>query len=168
MTEFQISPLKEELADLIVRWRYLPPYQVYDLSPADKEPLLDPAYRYHQVLDGSGNLIGYCCFGEDARVPGGVYPGEESEYLDVGVGMHPSLVGRGKGAAFVGEILEYARDRYQPAVFRVTIADFNQRSLKTFRKLGFKDSHHFKRKPDGMPFTQLERSGYEGSGKTAD
>ena len=163
MNELLISPLRPELVDLIIGWHYLPPYDVYDLSPADREPLLNPRYRYHQVLDGSGNLIGYCCYGADARVPGGEYTGSDHDFLDVGVGLHPDLVGRGLGADFVGAVLAYGQEHFHPANFRVTVADFNQRSLKTFRKLGFRESYHFRRKPDGMPFTQLERSHNEGT-----
>ena len=161
MADYQISPLKKELAALIVSWHYPEPYQVYDLSRDDLSGLLNPDYRYHQVLDQAGNLIGYCCFGVDAQVPGGDYREEEPDFLDVGVGMHPDLVGRGLGRDFVSEILAFARDTYRPDKFRVTVADFNQRSLRTFKGLGFKESGYFNRKPGGMPFTQLERRANE-------
>ncbi len=161
MTEYLLFPLQREQAEEIVGWTYDPPYKVYDLTPGDLELLLLEEYRYHQVLDLSGNLVGYCCFGEDARVPGGHYSQSEPEVLDVGVGMRPDLVGKGLGGRFVQAILDHARRAYEPQVLRVTVADFNQRSLRTFHKLGFEPTAWFKREPDGMPFTQMERRIHE-------
>lgn len=161
MAEYLISPLTEKLAEAVILWHYAPPYQVYDLSPDDLAPLLDPYFRYHQVLDRSGNLVGYCCYGEDARVPGGDYSRGEPEVLDVGVGLHPELVGKGLGPGFVQAILAHGSSILEPDTFRVTVADFNQRSLKTFRKLGFRDTNRLERDSDGMPFTQLEKSAHD-------
>jgi RimJ/RimL family protein N-acetyltransferase len=75
--------------------------------------------------------------------------------------MHPDQVGKGLGEGFVTAILDYACRMYVPHTLRVTVADFNQRSLRTFRKLGFERIFRFKREPDGMPFTQLERRIHE-------
>lgn len=161
MDDFLIFPLKREQAEVIIKWSYDPPYEVYDLTPGDLEPLLVEKFRYHQVLDRSGDLVGYCCFGEDARVPGGDYAQGEPDVLDVGVGLRPDLVGQGLGQDFVRAILDFALKSYGPEIFRVTVADFNQRSLKTFHRLGFRATYNFKREPDGMPFTQLERSSHE-------
>jgi len=158
---YHLSPLERDQAERIICWTYDPPFQVYDLSPEELEALLIPKYRYHQVLDGTGHLVGYCCFGEDARVPGGDYSRGEPAVLDVGIGLRPDLVGRGLGHGFVTAILEYASKMFQPGMFRVTVADFNLRSLKTFQKLGFRTTNHFHRDPDGMPFTELERSAHE-------
>lgn len=157
MTGYLFFPLTRRQAERIVDWSYDPPYEVYDLRPEDLMALLIKEYRYHQVLDATGDLVGYCCYGEDARVPGGDYSRGEPEVLDVGIGMRPDLVGQGLGRGFVRAVLDFARQAYQPQIFRATVADFNQRSLKTFRHLGFKETHHFTRTPDGMPFSQLER-----------
>jgi ribosomal-protein-alanine N-acetyltransferase len=156
MIDLLISPLEPERAGQIAAWHYDPPYQVYDLARGDLELLLDPVYRYHQVLDRSGGLVGYCCYGKDAQVPGGDYSRGEPEVLDVGVGLRPELVGQGRGRDFVGAILAYGGDKFHPEYFRATVADFNLRSMNTFRGLGFEVSYHLKRVPDGMPFTQLE------------
>jgi RimJ/RimL family protein N-acetyltransferase len=156
MIEYQIHPITREQAERIITWSYQPPYGVYDLNPDDIKGLLNPEYRYHQVMDQEGNLVGYCCYGSDAQVPGGDYSAGEPDVLDVGVGMRPDLTGQGQGGKFISAILEYAWRIYRPEVFRVTVADFNQRSLNTFRKLGFEETHHFVREMGQLPFTQLE------------
>jgi RimJ/RimL family protein N-acetyltransferase len=155
---YSISPLTPENARRMINWQYDPPYDFYDLAQEHLPGLLNPDYRYHQVLNRPGELAGFCCFGEDARVPGGGYSEGEPRVLDIGLGLKPELTGRGLGKDFVAAVLNYARDNYQPEIYRVTIADFNQRSQKTFQSLGFNICDHFTRDPVEVKFTQLERS----------
>jgi ribosomal-protein-alanine N-acetyltransferase len=158
MSRYTISPLSEECAQQIITWRYDPPYDLYDLSPADLSGLLTPANRYHQVLDRDKVMVGFCCFGEDAQVPGGCYDQGEPGVLDIGVGLRPDLTGKKLGKDFVAAVLEYAHKTYHPGIFRVSVASFNQRSLKTFQGLGFKVSCHFTRELVEIEFIQMERS----------
>jgi ribosomal-protein-alanine N-acetyltransferase len=158
MQIYRILPLTPTSARQILTWHYDPPYDLYDETPETLPGLLNPAYRYHQVLDRDGELVGYCCYGEDARVAGGDYSRGEPEVLDVGIGLRPDLTGRGLGGGFVGAILAFASQKWNPEILRVTVADFNQRSQNTFRSLGFQETHHFIRELAELPFTQLERS----------
>jgi RimJ/RimL family protein N-acetyltransferase len=161
MADYQILPLTREQAEKILTWKYQPPYGVYDLDGEDLNELLNPDFRYHQVLNAEGELVGYCCYGFDAQVPGGDYSCGEPQVLDVGVGLRPDLTGQGQGRSFVSAVLNYAWSVYRPEIFRVTVADFNQRSINTFRNLGFEITHHFNRELGQLPFTQLERKAYE-------
>lgn len=155
---YSISPLTPENARRMINWHYDPPYDYYDLAPDHLLGLLNPDYRYHQVLSRSGEMFGYCCFGEDARVPGGVYSEGEPRVLDIGLGLKPEHTGQGSGKDFMTAVLSFVRDTYRPEVYRVTVADFNQRSLKTFQSLGFSICDHFTRDLAEVKFTQLERS----------
>ncbi|MBW4472304.1 MAG: GNAT family N-acetyltransferase [Stenomitos rutilans HA7619-LM2] len=141
----------------ISAWRYEPPFSLYDLSEEDCSLLWEPTNRYYSVLDQKQALIGYCCFGKEARVAGGSYSEQEPAILDVGVGMHPDKTGSGLGSNFVDAVLQFGRVQFSPAKFRVTVAAFNERSLKTFYKLGFERACEFKRSQDGIKFMQLER-----------
>ena len=154
VAEYSISPLSEDNAREIINWRYDQPYDLYDLEARHLEGFLNPDYRYHQVLEKNGSLVGYCCFGIDAQVPGGNYNLSEPMVLDIGVGMHPDLVGQGLGRDFVSAILDFAKYRYNPGSFRVTIADFNQRSQNTFLSHGFREGYKFIREMIEIPFTQ--------------
>jgi len=155
--EYNIFPVSEGNAREITTWRYDPPYDLYDLAPRHLTGFLNPDYRYHQVLNKNGRLVGYCCFGVDAQVPGGVYLKNEPEILDIGVGLAPRLTGQGRGTAFVGEILKFGFNTYHPDIFRVSIASFNKRSLKTFQNLGFLIQGSFTRGFLNVEFFQLER-----------
>jgi len=161
MSSYSISPITLENALKILTWHYQPPYDIYDPIPGDLDCFFTPEYRYHQVQDQKGDLIGYCCYGEDARVPGGDYRQGEPEILDVGIGLKPELTGQGLGKEFVGAVLEFAKKAYNPEYIRVTVADFNQRSRKIFRDLGFNAGYQFTRELAELPFTQFERLAVE-------
>ena len=155
-------PMDETAARAIATWRYEPPYEVYSLDTGDPDELvdcfLDPANAYYYVVDGGGFLAAYCCFGPDARVPGGDY---DNPALDVGLGVHPDRTGQGLGHAFVRAVLRFARQEFAPAEFRVTVAEFNERALRVWNAAGFQPVQKFERAPngvpDGMPFLVLTK-----------
>jgi len=150
--------MNETHARSILDWHYEPPYDVYDLKADDVEGavqfFLNPEYAYHAIFNGEGELVAYCCFGADARVPGGDY---DAEALDVGLGVRPDRTGRGQGDAYVGAVLDYARRTFSPSTFRVTIAEFNERALRVWEKAGFGRVQRFARVRDGRPFLVLVR-----------
>ena len=149
----RIEPMTPEWAKLVVTWRHPPPYDTYDVTVEERENLLNPAYRYHAVLE-DGGLIGYCCFGDDAQVRGGTY--REGE-LEVGWGMRPDLMGQGRGREFAAAILDYAERTYRPKALGLTIAEFNGRSQAVAERHGFTlDGPRFAG-PDGMVFRHYLR-----------
>ena len=149
----RIDPMTPELAKAVVTWRHPPPYDTYDVTLEERENLLNPGYRYHAVLE-DGELIGYCCFGEDAQVRGGTYGEGE---LEVGWGMRPDLMGQGRDREFAAAILEYAERTYEPQALGLTIAEFNGRSQAVAERQGFTlDGPRFTG-PDGMVFRRYLR-----------
>lgn len=153
---YSLAPISPDFAQQISTWTYDSFYDLYDFSGDHLPGIVKPEYRYHVVLDENTELVGFCCFGEDARVPGGDYLGGEPQVLDLGVGLRPDLTGQGFGQDFVREVLAFASRTYQPDSFRVTVASFNQRSLKTFQALGFIETHTFTRDQVEIEFIQLE------------
>jgi RimJ/RimL family protein N-acetyltransferase len=148
--------MDEASARAIHTWRYAPPYDVYNGAGdvgAFVQTLLDPRNAYHTIRDVRGSLIAYCCFGPDARVPGGDY---DEDTLDVGLGMRPDLTGQGRGPGMLVAILDFARRTFAPPALRVTVAAFNQRAQKVYQKAGFRVIQEFTRS-DGMPFVIMMR-----------
>ena len=127
---FIFRPMTEADAAAIVTWRYEEPYSLYDFTPDDFAPLLDPDNQYHAILSDDGALIGFCCFGRDARVPGGDY--RDVEALDVGIGLRPDLTGRGLGPVVFAAILDFGRERFGPGPFRLAVATFNLRAIRVY------------------------------------
>lgn len=124
----QIRPLTRDDADAIAAWRYPKPYSTYDVAE-----VVTPARGFWSVFRAE-ELVGYCCFGYEARVPG---VDEEEDTIDVGYGLRPDLMGRGFGPAFVSTICTFAVSTFSPRRLRVLILDWNQRSRKVAEQTGF-------------------------------
>ena len=152
------TPLNREEAAEILRWRYEPPYDIYNHrtedAPATLRYLLDPANGFFSIHAAEGEWIAFCSFGPDARVPGGDYA---EAALDIGLGIRPDLTGQGRGPRIIGEVLAFAAQRFGPPRFRVTIAAFNARARKAWAKAGFAETAQFKRRSDGRKFVMLVR-----------
>ncbi|MCF6376808.1 GNAT family N-acetyltransferase [Nocardioides KLBMP 9356] len=151
MASLHIAPLTRAHAEDMVTWGYEPPYDVYDLTGADPDELLDPASGFHAVLAGE-ELIGFRSFGPDGQVPGWPY---DDSALDTGGGLRPSLTGRGLGRAVIAAGLDFGREQLAPAAFRVTVAGFNVRARRTVESLGFEHVGSFAAARDGRPFDVL-------------
>ena len=149
----RVAPLTREHADDLVTWRYQPPYDVYDLVRATPEELLDPAAGFHALLAGE-ELVGFRSYGADGQVPGWDY---DDAALDTGGGLRPSLTGQGLGCAAIAAGLAHGRVAYAPDAFRVTVAAFNTRALRTVESLGFARVGSFAARTDGSEFHVLVR-----------
>ncbi|MFC7723746.1 GNAT family N-acetyltransferase [Nocardioides sp. GCM10028917] len=149
----RIAALTRAHAEDLATWRYEPPYDVYDLTGADPDELLDPALGFHAVLAGE-RLIGFRSFGPDGQVPGWDY---DDAALDTGGGLRPSLTGQGLGRAVIRAGLAFGRATYAPPAFRVTVASFNVRARRTVESLGFERVGSFAARRDGRRFDVLVR-----------
>lgn len=153
MRPLRIAPLTREHALDICTWAYPPPYDCYDMTDADPDELLRPEVGFHAVLAGE-RLVGFRSFGADGQVPGWEYDGSA---LDTGGGLRPELVGRGLGRDAIAAGLAFGRETYAPAAFRVTVASFNARALRTVESLGFVRVGRFDAARDGRSFEVLVR-----------
>jgi [ribosomal protein S18]-alanine N-acetyltransferase len=124
----EVRALTSADAAMIGSWRYPWRYSAYDF---DDPPAL--AGDTWAVTDAQ-QLIGYCCFGAPARVGGAE---QEPGTLDVGYGLAPDLMGRGRGHSFVGTVLEFALERYDPERLRLYILEWNERSRRVAAAHGF-------------------------------
>ncbi|MBP7964892.1 MAG: GNAT family N-acetyltransferase [Caldilineaceae bacterium] len=163
---FTFRPFTADDARTMLSWRYPPPLDLYNINAdtptpasldADVAYLLSPAFHYHAALDATGHMMGFCCFGEDAQVPGGDY---SRPALDIGLSLRPSLIGQGLGNNFLAAILDLGRELLHPVHFRATVVDFNPRSRRLFEKAGFRQTQTF-HPPDRpqLTFVVLEREG---------
>jgi ribosomal-protein-alanine N-acetyltransferase len=148
--------MDEANARAILEWHYDPPYDSYDPGGDDVEEavrsFLDPKNAYYRIVEDGGDMVAYCCFGPDARVPGGDY---SAAALDIGLGVRPDQTGRRRGHVFVEAVLAFAQGTFVAPRYRVTVARFNQRAQRVWERAGFSPVHSFRRS-DGMPFVILE------------
>lgn len=121
-------------AAIVSQWRYPDRWSVYDLESA--EAVLDDLDLYRAVCDGDGTLVGFFCVGAAARVPG-LDP--DPQMIDVGVGLDPHLVGRGRGQSFGTAVLDHLAGRCPGQPLRAVIQAWNTRSRRLAGALGFID-----------------------------
>ncbi len=154
------SAFNEQTARDILAWRYEPPYDFYNPDSAKLESglrtFLTPENRYYAIWDEGGSLIGHCCFGDEAQVQGGDY---SQEALDVGTGLRPDRTGQRQGSWVIGEVIEFAQQNFQAKSLRATVAAFNQRALRAWKKVGFYAISEFVRPSDNQQFAILMRNG---------
>ena len=151
-------PMDEAAARAIVGWRYDGAYTLYNTAKeeigATVRTLCAPQHRYFAISLLDGDLLGFCCFGEDARVPGGNY---SDAALDIGIGIQPVLLGRGLGRRLLRQALTFANQQYAPPRFRATVATFNQRALNLCRSAGFQESSRFRHPDNKITYAILYR-----------
>lgn len=135
----RIVPRLQRHAAEISRWRYEGEYAFY--TPAMPVEAVSPEQRTEEGefawIDRNGALLGHVSYGADGRIPtaeGYVY-GED--HLDMGLGLRPDLCGRGLGEEFVKLCLAFARETYGAGRFRLSVAAFNARAIKVYKRVGF-------------------------------
>lgn len=149
----QVAPLRREHALDTWTWRYVPPYDCYNMTDADPDWLLQPESGFRALLAGD-RLVGFRSFGPDGQVPGWDY---DDQALDTGGGLRPQLVGQGLGRHAISAGLAFGRAQFSPRAFRVTVASFNARALRTVEDLGFQRVGQFNAATDGRSFEVLVR-----------
>lgn len=129
-----VRPLTSADAEQIATWRYAGPWAVYDSRPEDG--LVNREGGFESVVDSlTGDLVGFVCVGQEARVPG---LAAEPGVTDVGVGMRPDLVGARVGSEFGAAVLSHLREQAGGGALRAVVLDWNERSQRLCRRLGFR------------------------------
>ncbi|MUG91886.1 GNAT family N-acetyltransferase [Scytonema sp. UIC 10036] len=155
---FIFLPMNEANARVILTWRYDEPYDFYNPKSTEIEhnvqQFLDQENAYYTMTNARGDLVAYCCFGQDARVKGGDY---SITALDVGFGLRPNLTRRGLTLRIINAVLSYAKSTFAPTLFCVTVAEFNLQALRICEKAGFQQVQTFQRDFDGKAFVVLTK-----------
>lgn len=156
------AEMTEKKAAEILSWRYEKPYDFYNNEDTaeGRAELLNGFY--HTVDNDDNELIGFFCTGTSAQVPiGREYGLYEQRCIDMGLGMHPTLTGKGRGISFCTYILKEIEAQHPELPVRLTVAAFNKRAIHLYEKLGFMKVEEFStstadfdimiRNRDGMP-----------------
>lgn len=118
-------------ASEVATWHYEPPYDFYDLAsdPADAAEMRDPASASHfrAVLANGDDLDAFWYFDW------------QDDVVEVGIGLRPDLTGHGHGESFLRAQLDYAAQSWQPNMFRLFVAAWNERAIRLYERLGFRE-----------------------------
>jgi len=139
------------------RWSYQPPFDVYDGDPAHADAFLaqEPAGDgYYAIATRSDDeIIGFCCFGAEARVRG---QQAEAGTVDLGGGVRPDLLSQGYATTLLPLVIEFACEQFAPQRLRTAVASFNERSTRLCISTGFEVVRRFD--GPGGEFQELVRS----------
>lgn len=157
-SKIQFFPTDEASAREFLKWKYEPPYEIYNYMPEyieeDLVYHLDPTNNIYSMYR-EDELIGYCSYGRDAQVPGGDY---SEEALDIGMMIKPELTGMGQGHNYANAVIQNGISKYNPKKLRVTILESNLRAIRVWEKKGFHKMHSFARERDQMNFVILMKN----------
>ncbi|HEK9102563.1 GNAT family N-acetyltransferase [Bacillus pfraonensis] len=140
---------QEQAEEIAYNWHYEGQYSFYDME-ADKEDLvefLDPTIRAETTFAVSENnqLIGFFSF---TKV--------DIHTVDIGLGMKPKLTGNRLGLAFIKAGLAFCEKKYQPKYITLSVAIFNERAIKVYKKAGFESVGTFIQETNGSHFEFLK------------
>jgi len=129
-------------------WHYDGPYAFYDME-ADQEDLeefLDAEKRENTMfaVTQEEDLVGFFGFSNTA----------ESVY-ELSLGLRPDLTGKGSGLEFLKAGLDFVQSEYSTQKIMLSVAIFNKRAIKVYRKIGFKDVETFMQKTNGGTYEFL-------------
>lgn len=147
----EIRQMSAEEAQQIAAWRYDPPYSFYDADAdaGDLALLLSAEHREgrHFSALSEVELVGFFEFKT------------EGDEVVIGLGLRPDLTGRGFGLAFVEAGLDFARARFAPSRFRLSVAAFNERALRVYERAGFVGIRTYDHETAGSvhPFLEMAR-----------
>lgn len=144
------APMTEADACGILAWRYPPPYAVYNAPDPDDGnvddivgEMLDQRSPHFAVREGEDAdmapiaFFAYgsaCDVGNEASEPCLLRPDGS---LSIGLGLRPDLTGHGRGLALVEAGIGFAREWYQPTLFRLYVFAWNARAIQVYERAGF-------------------------------
>jgi len=131
----RITDMTKEYARIISGWKYGGIYSIYDESEENIDDFMNGSHFAY--VDADQELVGYFCFGKDARIPTVEQNVYDDDFIDVGLGLKPDLCGNNLGLTFLNKGMQYARDLYDTSNFRLTVAAFNERAIKVYERAGF-------------------------------
>lgn len=131
----RIISMTKEYAHLISQWTYDGIYSLYNNSGDMLDSFMDG--NHFACIGESNQLVGYYCFGGEARIPTIENDVFHNEFIDVGLGMNPMFCGHGFGLTFLEAGLKYACGFYESSKFRLSVVHFNKRAINVYRRLGF-------------------------------
>jgi RimJ/RimL family protein N-acetyltransferase len=133
--ELCIVNMSPENAHKISQWRYDGIYSFYNHNGQNIASFMDGTH--YACIDANETLIGYFCFGTDARIPTIEESVYDDGFMDIGLGLRPDLCGDGLGITFLNLGLNYAREYLGYEKFRLSVAAFNNRAICVYMKAGF-------------------------------
>ncbi len=147
--DYNFNKMSQEQAENIAsNWHYEGEYSFYDFA-ADEEDLAE-------LLNPQKRGDKYYIVKKDNEEIGFFYFENEGDSVEIGLGMKPELTGRGMGLDFLQAGLNYAISKYNLKQITLSVATFNERAIKVYKKAGFESVETFMQDTNGSCFEFLK------------
>lgn len=144
--KFTFVPMKEEYArEMLESWKYEGEYSIYNYIN-EKDWIMDRdawGKDLFAVVNEDNELIGELSMQFIDAEEVLINDMEGSKILWIGFGLKPELNGKGNGAEFVRQCVEFSISHYdyRGEYIGLGVAAFNQRAVKAYLKAGFEIYH---------------------------
>lgn len=148
--DYTFTVMTQEQAEWIAySWHYDGEYSFYDMEadPDDLEEFLNAETRGDSVF-----AVTY----EETLAAFLTVELTGSQTADIGLGMEPGLTGQGKGMDFLQAVIEFVTFEYEVERMTLSVAAFNVKAIKVYRKAGFKDAGTFLQETNGRTYEFLK------------
>lgn len=146
----RIMKMNAQQANTYLNWQYPEPYTFYNFPPSvSRSELLNELLMsnsdYFSILDENEQLFG-------------IYEYQFHNVVrEIGFGIRPEDTGKGYGEQFVQQCIAFGRQHYHYfGKVTLEVADFNERAIHLYNKMGFKKVSERAAKPFGMPVTFIK------------
>lgn len=131
MGERKIVEMNKIQAYTYINWKYEHPYEFYNIPEEGVEETITEIFEdnnsyYFSVLDSDDKLFG-------------IYEYTfKSNFMEIGLGIRPEDTGKGLGLEFIKECINFGRNNFlYKGDICLRVADFNERAINVYKKLGF-------------------------------
>lgn len=132
--KLRLAEFTEEHAREICDWKYDGEYSVYNYPKWEKVTIDKWAVAIEEkrksefaaVIDDCSHLCGY------------IRLVNKNEYILIGIGLKPSLCGRGLGNTLMELVKTQCRKLYPNKNIVLEVRSFNERAIRCYKRAGFK------------------------------
>ncbi|MDR2995250.1 GNAT family N-acetyltransferase [Bacillus cereus] len=140
---------QKEAEEIAHNWYYEGKYSFYDIEE-DAEDLAEFLHDESRgddiyVVKENSTLIGFFSF---CKI--------NNRTVDIGLGMRPDITGNGLGLKFVKAGLDFSKEKYGCNYITLSVATFNERAIKVYKRAGFEAVGTFIQKTNGSCFEFLK------------
>ena len=137
---FNLSVMSEEHAKEICTWEYDGEYSVYNLS--DWETVVRNNWDLAVKEKRESNFLSVTK--DEELVAYGVIT-NVADTVILGIGLKPSLCGKGLGEEIMMLLIEEGKVRFPGAPIGLEVRTFNKRAIKCYENIGFKIKKRYRR-----------------------
>lgn len=127
----KIVEMNKEQANTYINWRYEHPYEFYNIPEIGIQETISEIFEdnnsyYFSVLDDEDKLFGMYEYTI------------KSNNMEIGFGIRPEDTGKGFGKDFLIDCINFGRSKfsYEGDIY-LRVANFNERAIRLYKKLGF-------------------------------